>query len=294
MPNARSCSCRERVALTSPPGRRYGAGVARSGKIFLVVIVVLAVLVATMWFLQRKLIYLPDSDSVGAPPSGWKSVSFPTEDGIELDAWLRPSGDDLPIVVVFPGNAGSRRNRLPLGEGLAARGFPVLLVDYRGFGGNDGSPSEDGLALDAEAAVEFVRANELDRAGIVYFGESLGAGVAVGLASEEQPDALVLRSPFTSLPDAAAVHYPFLPVDRLLRDRYPSLERAPGITVPVLVIAGDGDRTIPIEQSRRLADAFPGGAEMLEITGADHNDASLSSGARLLDAVARFVADVTG
>ena len=169
----------------------------------------------------------------------------------------------------------------------------VLLVDYRGYGGNDGAPSEDGLALDAAAALRFVRAEGLDGGGVVYFGESLGAGVAVGLATEEPPAALVLRSPFTSLPDAARVHYPFLPVDKLLRDRYPSLERATDITSPVLVIAGDADRTIPIAQSRRLAGGFPGTVEFLVIPGADHNDAVLSSGAVMLDAVARFVFAVT-
>ena len=81
-----------------------------------------------------------------------------------------------------------------------------------------------------------------------------------------------------ALPDAAAVHYPFLPVGRLLRDRYPSLDRAAAISSPVLVVAGDSDRTIPVAQSRRLAQAFPGGAEFLVIPGADHNDSVLSSG----------------
>jgi fermentation-respiration switch protein FrsA (DUF1100 family) len=263
------------------------------GKNLLVVVLVVGLLVTVMWFLQRRLIYLPGSDAVGARPAGWESVSLPTEDGLELDAWLRPPDDGAPVVVVFPGNAGNRRNRLSLGNGLAERGLGVLLVDYRGYGDNEGAPSEDGLALDAAAALGFVRAEGLDGAGVVYFGESLGAGVAVGLASAEPPAALVLRSPFTSLPDAASVHYPFLPVDKLLRDRYPSLDRATSITAPVFVIAGDADGTIPIEQSRRLAGAFPGTVEFLVIPGADHNDAALSSGAGMLDAVARFIFDVT-
>lgn len=263
-------------------------------KIVLVVVVVVSLAVASVWFLQRRLIYLPDGDSPGPPPAGWDSVSFPTEDGLELGAWLRANGRDEPIIIVFPGNAGNRRDRTSLGTGLADRGYAVLLVDYRGYGGNPGSPSEEGLMLDARAALDFVRAQELDANGVVYFGESLGAGVAVGLAESSPPDALSLRSPFTSLPDAARANYPFLPIDRLLRDRYESLERAPGISAPVLVVAGDSDRTIPIEQSRQLSDAFGGQAEFVVIPGADHNDAALSHGPGMLDAVAAFLVGALG
>ena len=121
----------------------------------------------------------------------------------------RPTADE-PIIIVFSGNAGNRSDRLTLGTRLGADGAGVLLTDYRGYGGNPGRPSEDGLAVDARAALSFV---EISMPGhpIVYFGESLGAAVAVELATEAPPAALVLRSPFTSLEDAARANVPWLP-----------------------------------------------------------------------------------
>ena len=135
-------------------------------------------------------------------------------------------------------------------------GLSVLLFDYRGYGGNPGRPSEDGLAADARAAQAWLAAQpDVDPDRIAYFGESLGAAVAVGLAVQRPPAALVLRSPFTSLADVGAVHYPWLPVRRLLLDRYPSIERIASVHAPVLVIAGDRDDIVPAALSKRLYDA---------------------------------------
>ena len=130
----------------------------------------------------------------------------------------------------------------------------MLLFDYRGYGGNSGRPSENGLAADARAAQAWLAAQP-DVERVVYFGESLGAAVAIGLAVERPPAALVLRSPFTSLADVGAVHYPWLPVRRLLLDRYPSIERIGSLSAPLMVIAGDRDDIVPESLSKRLYDA---------------------------------------
>jgi fermentation-respiration switch protein FrsA (DUF1100 family) len=126
----------------------------------------------------------------------------------------------------------------------------------------------------------------------VFFGESLGAAVALRLATESQPLALVLRSPFTSMSDIGRHHYPFLPVRLLLRDRYPSLERARSVSCPTLVIAGDRDSIIPIEHSRRLYEALNSEKRLVVIAGADHNDEALFDGLELVQAVLDFVAGV--
>jgi hypothetical protein len=170
----------------------------------------------------------------------------------------------------------------------------VLLFDYRGYGGNPGSPSEDGLAQDVRAARAFL----VDHAGVapsalIYFGESLGAGVVVGLADEHPPAGLVLRSPFTSLADVGRVHYPFLPVRTLLRDRFPVLDTMPSIDVPTVVVLGTSDSIIPPQQSRAVAAAAPGLRELVEISGADHNDLALLNGRELVDAVVEL-ADKVG
>ena len=122
----------------------------------------------------------------------------------------------------------------------------MLLLDYRGYVGNPGSPSEDGLLADARAARAYLLSRaDVDPARLVYFGESLGAAVAVALAAEHPPAALILRSPFTSLADIAAVHYPFLPAGLMLRDRYESIERIGRVRAPLLVVAGQRDRIVP-------------------------------------------------
>jgi fermentation-respiration switch protein FrsA (DUF1100 family) len=260
-----------------------------------VLLVFLVAILVAVWFLQRRLVYFPGGDP-GTPPAGWEEVTITTEDDLDLTAWLaEPAPEDRQdvVVVVFPGNAGSRVDRVPLGDRLAAAGLTVLLVDYRGYGGNPGAPSEQGLGKDARAALTFVAGAGLGANGVVYLGESLGSGVAVGLAAEAPPDALVLRSPFTSLTDVARHHFRWLPVGWLLRDRYPSLERASTVAgTPALVIAGTADGTVPFEQSRRLATRL--GAQLHVVGGADHNDPQLFADPALVDTITDFVAGHVG
>lgn len=247
---------------------------------------VIAVL-GMLWAVQRSLIYLP-SGAVPAPPPQVESVTLVTEDGLELSAWFIEAPDERATVIVFNGNAGNRAHRLPLGEALSERGLSVLLTDYRGYGGNPGSPSEDGLALDARAARAYVD----DRRGngpVAYFGESLGAGVAIGLAIQAPPVALVLRSPFTSLPEIASVHYPWVPTGLLLRDRFPNRERIEQLDVPVLVIAGSEDGIVPPAQSRAVYDAASDPKQILEIPGTGHNDRAMLDGEELIETVVDFV-----
>ena len=212
---------------------------------------------------QRRLIYFPSPGPVPSAAtllSRSRDVVLDTEDGKRLGAWYLPAaGGQLgPAVVVFNGNGGDRSGRAQLANGLSRLGMSVLLFDYRGYGGNPGPPSEKGLAADARAAQTWLTAQpEVDPDRIVYFGESLGAAVAIGLAMERPPAALVLRSPFTSLAEVGKVHYPWLPVGWLLIDRYPSIDRIGSLTAPVMVIAGDRDDIVPESLSRKLYDAAP-------------------------------------
>jgi uncharacterized protein len=270
-----------------------------------VVLLLVALVLLLAWLLQRSLIYFPSGGAPGpveAVLPGGEEVTFVTEDGLELAAWFLPPDRQprtiraLPAaVVVFNGNGGNRALRAPLAEALAASGIGVLLFDYRGYGGNPGSPTEEGLAADARAAVAYLE----DRAGvdpdrIVYFGESLGAAVAVGLTLERPPAGLILRSPFTSLVEMAGTHYPFLPSRLLLKDRFPSIDRIGRVTAPLLVIVGTDDAIVPPEQSRRLFAEAGRGERLLEIAGADHNDYALLAGEELVAAVVEFVAEAVG
>lgn len=259
-------------------------------RFLLVVVAVVVLLLALLWGFQRRLIYLPDNAAV--PPAasvvpGAKDVVLETSDGLRLGAWLVPAAepDRGVAVLVANGNAGDRSVRAPLARALAAEGLTVLLFDYRGYGGNKGSPTEEGLARDVRAAQRFlVQDAGFSSDSILYFGESLGAAVVTELATEIPPGGLVLRSPFVDLASVGRVHYPFLPV-RLLRDRYPLAEQLATIDVPVVVFYGSADTVVPAQQSRTVAAAARTLHESVEIRGADHNDRALLDGRRLVTAV---------
>jgi fermentation-respiration switch protein FrsA (DUF1100 family) len=263
-----------------------------------VVLVVVAVLTGLLWGLQRRLLYLPSDGPVPAAAAvvpGARDVVLRTSDGLELGGWFVPAGPAAPAVLVANGNGGNRGLRAPLARALHDRGLAVLLFDYRGYGGNPGSPSEEGLARDVRAA----RAYLVDRAGVppgrlLYFGESLGAAVVTELATEHPPAGLVLRSPFVDLAAVGSVHYPFLPVRALLRDRYPLAERISTVRVPTTVVLGDADSIVPPEQSRAVAAAAAGLHRLVEVPGSDHNDLVLLDGDALVDAVVELADRVTG
>jgi uncharacterized protein len=273
-------------------------------------VIVLGVLAGTWllvvllaWGFQRHLVYLPDRAEPGTPPPDVAEVALTTADGLELTAWFLPGhadadagdGGEAGAILVTPGNAGNRELRLPLARGLAQRGHDVLLVEYRGYGGNPGRPSEDGLLRDAAAAWEhLVGRDDVEPGRVVVLGESIGTGVAAGLVAELAPGTgpagIALRSPFPSLADVAGDHYPFLPVRRLLRERFAVLEDLDRVDLPVLVVAGSADTIVATDRSREVADAT--GARYVEVPGADHNDRALLDGSDYLDAVDRFVREV--
>jgi len=248
-----------------------------------------------VFLFQRRLVYFPSLAPVATGArvaAAVDELQIPTADGLSLGAWLVRSRapTTTATVVVFNGNAGDRSLRMPLAEALSEEGYAVLLFDYRGYGGNPGRPSERGLMRDAQAVRRYlVEERGADPRRLVYFGESLGTGVAIALAAEHSPAALVLRSPFPSLAALGRTHYPWLPVSLLLRDRFDSIGRIGAIPSPLLVIAGERDGIVPAKLSRRLYDAAPGPKRWVEIPGADHNDWELLAGERLVGATVAFL-----
>lgn len=265
---------------------------------FVIVALMLGGLAATLWGLQRRLIYFPTRGPVpsaatvlgDAQDGDAQDVVLETADGLRLGAWYLPSQSPGPAVLVCNGNGGDRAGRAPLAIALHRAGLSVLLFDYRGYGENAGNPTEEGLALDAAAARAWLASRpEVDERRLVYFGESLGGAVSLRLALEHPPAALVLRSPFTSLADAGRVHYPWLPLSRLLLDRYPSIDRIAALTAPLLVIAGSRDGVVPDTLSRRLFDAAAEPKKFVLVAGADHNDRELLDGAVLISETLKFL-----
>ena len=268
-----------------------------AARFLLLLVLVAAGVITLMWLGQRRLIYLPSGPMPSPRDVGLAAVeelTVPTRDGVRLGAWFVSPARPTPrgTIIVFNGNAGNRAYRAPLAQRLSASGYAVCLFDYRGYGGNPGSPTEQGLLEDARAVRSAIAARpDVDAGRIVYLGESLGTGVAVALASESPPAALVLRSPFTSMADVAAHHYWFLPVRQLLRDRFDSLSRIHGVRCPVLVLAGEKDTVVPLDLSRRLFEAAPGPKRLVTLAGVDHNDPELLEGDALIGAITQALDD---
>jgi fermentation-respiration switch protein FrsA (DUF1100 family) len=240
------------------------------------------VLLLLVWIAQRRLIYFPTRDVPSPRSLGLKEVvdaRFTAEDGVALHGWFAPAWEPPRrlAVLVAHGNGGNVAHRAHLLRDLPRLGLDVLVFDYRGYGlSADADPTEEGLYRDGRAALAWLRERtELPVSRVVLYGESLGSGVAVELAHEllpETPAALVLQSPFTSLPDAAAAVWPFLPVRLMLRDRYDSAAKIAALRAPLLIVHGTRDSTVPVAQGRALCAAATSSKRMIEVKNRDHND----------------------
>lgn len=245
-------------------------------------LILYALLVLGMAGLQRRMLFpapvvAQEQLSALAREQGARELSLVTEDGEHLYGWRLGSGRRL--VLYFGGNGGSVGGDAARLQRLVAAGAEVLQVNYRGYPGSTGVPSEEGLRADARAA--WTEARRSHEAGdVVLLGKSLGGGVAVGLAAwasarGETPAALVVESSFRSVRDVARESYPWLPVDRLLRHPFDSLALAPHVGCPSLVLHGAEDTLIDVQHGRDLAVALPG-ARLVEVAGAGHNDLLLA------------------
>ncbi len=244
-------------------------------KILVLVLVAYAALVAGCTVIQRSLMYFPDASlpspgNAGAP--GFQAVNYATADGLDLVSWYRPAEKGLATIVYFQGNGGNIAGRIYKTRPLFEAGYGLLLVGYRGYGGNPGTPSEDGLYRDARAALAYLQVRGLAMEGLVLLGESLGTGVAVRMASEAQVRAVILEAPYTSTVDVGQSAYFFLPVGLLMYDRFPSIDLIGRIQAPLLVIHGERDSVIPTRFGRRLFQAASQPKEAHFLPGAGHND----------------------
>lgn len=214
--------------------------------------------VCYLYVTQRRRIYLPDRTRPEPASSGvpeMRAVSLPTEDGLDLLAWWRPpAAPGGPTLLYLHGNAGHIGYRGEKVRPYLDAGLGVLLLAWRGYGGNPGHPTEAGLYADGRAARRFLATNGVAADRLVIYGESLGSAVAARLAVDAAPAAVVLEAPFTSLADMGARLYPFIPVRRLLHDRFETLGLIERIEAPLLVLHGEGDETVPAAMGRALLD----------------------------------------
>lgn len=238
------------------------------------VVVAYAVMVAVLFVLQRALLFMPPDVDGALQPDGLPEMQLgevTTADGLTLKNWFAPPRDQSkPVGVLFYGNAAYMASRANEARALLDLGYGVLLVSYRMYDGNPGSPSEQGLYNDARANLDWLKSKGYN--SFFLMGQSLGSGVAVQMATEYSITALILETPYTSMVDAAAYHYPFVPVRWLLKDRFDSLSKMSQIKAPVFVIQGEEDEVVPVEQGRRIFAAANEPKEAIWLPGAHHND----------------------
>jgi hypothetical protein len=236
-----------------------------------------AFLVVMVYFGQRYLQYAPDRGYPGKPADNdagnMQELRVRTEDGLGLLAWFAPPRNkDGKVIILYHGNAGHIGHRAAKMQQFIRRGYGVYLCEYRGYGGNRGSISEDGLYKDARSALKWLEANGYPPSQWIFYGESLGSGPAVQMAVEFQPKILILESAFSSALDVAREVYPWLPVTYLMKDKFDNLSKIKSIRSSLMMIHGDEDPVIPPQLAQKLYDAANHPKELVMIDGGHHND----------------------
>ena len=232
-------------------------------------------LVCALYVFQRNILYAPGngvpelSDSLVPQAS---EVTVKTADGLTLKGWGYKAISRVETILYFQGNGQHIGNRDKKMAGLIANGFGVIMAGYRGYGGNPGAPTEEGLYQDGEAWLTFAG----DFAGgsdkVVLYGESLGSGVSSYLASRHAMRAVVLEAPYTSITEIASEQYWYVPVKSLLKDRFESLSRIADLKAPLLILHGSEDRLIPASHGKRLFEAAKQPKAYVELEGGGHSN----------------------
>lgn len=239
-------------------------------KITLIIIGVLAAaLLAGLFIMQRQMIYYPThEDRDGRGDGIFKALR---DSRSQLVGYVREAATPSSVVIFFHGNGGEAIHRAWIGQALPEDSVTVVLAEYPGYGAHAGEPSEVAIESAAVNLIDLVKSKW--PVPLTVVGESLGTGVASYVAAHRSIERLALISPFTSLVDAASIHFPMLPVSMLLLDRFDSRSHLKAVGVPLRVIHGTIDDIVPFELGKRLFDSYTGSDKVLiELPGVGHND----------------------
>ncbi len=243
-------------------------------KILLVVFVGATLL---LYLLQDKMIFFPQPTAPQNQSRYAENEIRLHHGGVSLTGWLFKNeiGPGSPLVIYYGGNAEDVSLNFADLRRFNARSF--LFMNYRGYGGSDGKPSESALLSDALFVIDRILATEgVDPAHIVLMGRSLGSGVAVHVAAKRKVGGVILVTPFDSLVNVARAHYPIFPVGLLLKHRFDSAALAPGINTPALFLTASNDRVVPVRFAKKLASVWAGPVTAVTVEGTDHNSIETS------------------
>jgi len=252
---------------------------------------------AVLYAFQSRLIYHPHAEFVTTPASAglqYEDVALTTSDDVAIHGWWLPHPNPRATLLFFHGNAGNISHRIESLKIFHQLGLNVFIIDYRGFGRSEGTPSEQGTYTDAVSAWQWLVGQQgLDADKIVVFGRSLGGSIAAWLAAQYQPGAVILESTFTSIPDMAAKLYPLLPLRWLSLFQYASLEKMPSIESPLWLGHSPEDELIPYAQGQRLFEAARHPKQFFEMKGS-HGNGFLISGHPYRESLDEFLGEVFG
>ncbi|MCW5647371.1 MAG: alpha/beta hydrolase [Sphingopyxis sp.] len=238
---------------------------AKLGLFFLIFVVAATALLYTQ---QRRLIFPAPSQFPQAAPPGFRLVHTQTDDGLRLTAFHRTARPGQRTIVFFHGNGDNLLGAIEATRGPAAKGNGLMLAEYRGYGGNAGSPGEAGLYRDGDAAMRWLAAEGIAARDVIIVGNSIGSGPATEMALRHDVAALMLVSGFSSLPDVVGEALPFVP-HWLVRDRFDNAGKLARVKAPVFLMHGDADTLVKPANLARLQRARPDATTAL-VAGAGH------------------------
>jgi len=249
-------------------------------KTIIITTTVYVIFTGLLYSFQRKITFHPSAErpslhAVDIPQ--FKQFRVKTSDGLENLAWYAEPQNNLPTIIYFQGNAGNIADRAYKARMFIEEGFGFLFVGYRGYNGDQGQPTEQGLYQDALAALSFLRQKNIKSADWIFYGESLGTGVAVEMAkiqaqSNTPVKALILEAPYTSLIDVANNRYPIVPANLLLKDRFENNLKIKSISTSLFIIHGDQDKVIKQQFGKKLYEQANQPKSAFWVDGGAHSD----------------------
>ena len=224
-------------------------------QIILVIFFIYFLILVFLYFYQRNLLYHPNENNYSEDKISVdiEKVRIKTLDNIELIGWYHEKNlKDFKTLIFFHGNAGSLENRIHKLNHFRDMNINFLIIAWRGFSGNKGNPSEQGLYEDGKSAIDWLIKKGVSEKNLILYGESLGTGVATHLAQNKNYAGVILETPFTSMIDAAKKFYPYIPVKLLLKDKFENYKKIKNINSPILIMHGEVDQLVPFSMGKKI------------------------------------------